>query len=152
MAEYDEYAQAHLPEKVPDRRGGDSRRFVGDAMYDFSVLPPAVRPAVHDESHRIRDLGGENALLSDHFFYFGRDPLAIPKELQPIVASTQGHRSTMNQPYVDQFIAWIEGAGHEPNVVHAPPDADIHDRLLDLDEDQATLRCSRPQKARGCDG
>lgn len=148
MAEYDEYAQSKLPEKIPDRRSRDSRRFVGDAMYDFDHVPPRVRPGPHDESDRKRDLGGEYALLSEHFYYFGREPIALPSDLADIAASSRGHRVVKNQPYFDRFVEWIESSGYEPNVVLAPPEAGVHDRLVE--EASQTARRDTRGKPRRC--
>jgi Putative glycolipid-binding len=59
--EYDEWVQEYRPEKVPDPRNHDPRRWVGDAIYDFSEDPPKKRPGPHDESNRATDLGAEAA-------------------------------------------------------------------------------------------
>jgi hypothetical protein len=53
---------------VPDWSNPDPRRRVGDAIYDFSVNPPGLRPSVHSERHRAKDLGGGYALISDIFY------------------------------------------------------------------------------------
>ena len=72
MHEYDAWAQERRPEKVPNPHGGDPRRHVGDAIYDFDGDPPRLRPgSVHTVYDRERDLGSEYALLSEHFYYFG---------------------------------------------------------------------------------
>src|SRR5262245_24496977 len=72
MAEYDEWAAAECPGKVPDPNHPDRRRAVGDALYDFSSNPPQVRPGPHTEADRERDLSGHYALLADQFVFFGR--------------------------------------------------------------------------------
>jgi hypothetical protein len=64
----------HLPNKIPKWFSGDPPRMVGDAIYDFSTDPSGVRKSVHNESHRDHDLGGQYALLSEHFYYFGDRP------------------------------------------------------------------------------
>src|SRR6266567_355065 len=51
---------------------------------------------------------GEYVLLSDHFFYFGDQPVALPEELRAIAQQQQGHRSRLNVPYVHAFVRWIE--------------------------------------------
>jgi hypothetical protein len=91
MSEYDAWAREHRPEKVPNPRSSDPRRHVGDAIYDFAEDPPRVRPgSVHGVYERKHDLRGEYALLSDHFYYFGDQPIALPEELQGLVQRTQG--------------------------------------------------------------
>lgn len=122
MSAYDELAREHIPIKVP---GGDSPSplsRVGDAIYDFSETPPRLqRSSVHCEEDRGRDLGGEYALLSEHFYYFGAQAKPLPDRLQPIVKKGQGHRSNANDDHVEDFIEWIEGLGEEPNRIHGRP-------------------------------
>jgi hypothetical protein len=122
MADYDDLARRQLPVKVP---GGDSpsplSRF-GDAIYDFSDSTPRLRScSVHCEGDRDRDLGGDFALLSEHFYYFGAQPRPLPESLRPIVKEHQGHRAPSNDEYVEDFIEWIEGLGAEPNHLHGRP-------------------------------
>jgi hypothetical protein len=39
----------------------------------------------------------------------------------PIVAKTQGHRSNVNAPYLDGFVAWLRALDHEPGTVVGEP-------------------------------
>lgn len=121
MAEYDDYAQKHLPIKVPDSRPGARISRVGDAIYDFPETPPRLRDGVHCEDDREDDLGGRFALLSEHFYYFGARAKPLPKHLRPIVKERQGHRSTANDEYVDDFVDWIEGLDARPNRLQGLP-------------------------------
>lgn len=122
MRAYDDLARQQLLIKVP---GGDSPSplsQVGDAIYDFSETSPRLRRGgPHCEENRERDLGGEYALLSEHFYYFGARPKPLPEHLHPIVKKGQGHRSSANDDYVEDFIEWIEGLSEEPNRIHAKP-------------------------------
>ncbi len=114
MREYDSFAQENLPGKVPDTRSSDPRRWVGDALYDFSTKSPRLRPGVHDKENRETDLSGKNALLSDHFFYFGQKAVPLPGDLLAIVKHGQGEKSNANTPYFNQFVEWIERLGYPP--------------------------------------
>jgi hypothetical protein len=71
------------------------------------------------------DLSGSNALLSDHFFYFGDNPPQLPANLRPIIKTGQGHRSVSNAHYVDVFIDWIENLGYQPNSLLGKPQLDL---------------------------
>ena len=62
---------------------------------------------MHGVYEREHDLRGEYALLSEHFYYFGDKPIALPEELQDMVQRTQGHRSVSNAPYLDPFLDWL---------------------------------------------
>jgi len=122
MAEYDSFCQHKLSKKIPNWRSRDYRRRMGDCIYDFSSKPePKLRWSVHSEANRIRDLGGENALLSNYFFYFGDHPIKLPDSLRPIMHTTQGHKSDANQPYLSAFTDWIVGIGYRPNRLYGEP-------------------------------
>lgn len=121
MREYDLFVREHCPNKIPEWGQHDLKRRLGDAIYDFSYKPPRLRPSVHDKSNRNRDLGGKRALLSNHFFYFGDQPVPLHKELRGIVHQGPGHRSKLNEPYVDSFVEWIHDLGKKPNVLHGNP-------------------------------
>jgi hypothetical protein len=119
MYEYDAWTQDYLPNKVPRWFGADPRRRVGDAIYDFSTDPPEVRKSVHDIRDRDHDLGGGYALLSTHFFYFGRRAIALPERLQGLVHAGRGHRTDQNAMHLEPFAAWI--SGFRPNHLYGLP-------------------------------
>lgn len=122
MHKYDKWAQDNLPEKVPDPLNRDLRRWLGDAIYDFNEDPPRIRPgSVHNDSNRQTDLNGEYALLSEHFFYFGNQPIALPEHLRGLVQRAQGHRSVSNAPYLEPFLDWLNGLGLQPNHLYGKP-------------------------------
>jgi hypothetical protein len=122
MAEYDDLCKGQFPGKIPNWRSKDFRRRVGDCIYDFSNhANPKIRRSVHDERNRKVDLGGKNALLSEHFYYFGDQPRPLPEYLLPIVHQTQGHKSRANMQYAAPFVAWVENAGLEVNRLYGEP-------------------------------
>lgn len=111
-----------MSKKIPMWNSEDFRHRVGDCIYDYSDGDePSIRDSVHNESNRATDLGGENVIISDHFYYFGRATIHLPPSLFSIVHDTQGHKSKANELYKDAFIHWIEGLGHQCNVVLAEP-------------------------------
>lgn len=122
IEKYDEFCQKQLGGKVPDSTNNDFKRRVGDCIYDFgNPTRPTIRKGVHDEGNRATDLGGKNALLSTHFYYFGDQPILLPEELHPIIHRTQGHKSKANENLIKPFITWIEGAGLNPNQLYGEP-------------------------------
>ena len=122
IAKYDEFCQKHLSGKIPDWQSSDFRRRVGDCIYDYSVSDaPRLREGVHDEGNRQTDLGGQNALLSDHFYYFGDKPIPLLTELQPICHPSPGHKSLANAKYAEAFVSWLESLGHIPNKIYGEP-------------------------------
>jgi hypothetical protein len=122
MRDYDTYCQHSLRGKIPHWGSDKFEERVGDCIYDFSaVARPRLRPSVHDESNREVDLGGENALLSEHFYYFGDHPRELPEDLRPIIHQTQGHKSHLNAEYADRFVAWMESLGLPLNQLQGTP-------------------------------
>lgn len=142
MAEYDEYCRKDLPEKIPDWRGPDFRRKVGDCIYDFRHgKQPRLRPSVHSEANRETDLRGERVLLSGHFYYFGDQPVPLPKRLLPIVHQTQGRKSHANDEHVDTFVAWIEGRGFRRDAVLGKPQCEAE--IMSRSSVECRGMCSR---------
>lgn len=121
LEEYDEFCQKHCPNKIPDWDNEDYRRRLGDCLYDFSSKPPIMRKGVHNENNLERDLGGEYALLSSHFYYFGDSPIELTQDLLPIIKEGRAHRSKSNNSYRESFVSWIKGQRLEPNVLHGNP-------------------------------
>jgi hypothetical protein len=127
MQEYDAWTAVNLPEKIPDKNNHDVCRKLGDSIYDFSTKPPTQRVGVHVSGNIITDLSGNNALLSDYFFYFGDAPQQLPQNLIGIVHSTQGHRVHLNQPFVANFIEWLDSLDLKPNQLYGKPALKIFD-------------------------
>jgi hypothetical protein len=122
MKEYDQYCKTSLPKKIPNQESPDYRIKNGDCIYDYGTGKyPKMRPAVHNECHRVHDLGGQYALLSKHFYYFGSQPVPLPEYLYPIIHATQGHKSIQNQPYLELFVDWIENLGYKGNKLYGQP-------------------------------
>jgi hypothetical protein len=120
MRAYDEFTKMHLPEKIPNWTDPDKRRRLGDSLYDFSHGAPEQRQGVHRPSNAERDLSGEYALLSEHSCYFGDKAIDLPPDLRPVAQNRQGHRVTLNDPYVDSFVQWIEGLVSLPSASGRP--------------------------------
>lgn len=130
LRDYDAFCRRRLRGKIPKWDSADFRRRVGDCIYDFSRSgEPRLRSGVHDERNRTVDLGGENALLSKHFYYFGDKPIALPSRLAAIIHQTQGHKSRSNQPYVKRFVAWIDELPLRPNRLYGEPQIRIEASL-----------------------
>jgi hypothetical protein len=138
MEEYDRFAAAEYPNKLPDWRSSDRRRRMGDAIYDFSATPPPVRRSVHSEHDRDHDLGGKYALLSTEFHYFGRRAVAVPAHLSGVVRQTQGHQSHLNDRYVEAATAWIRKL---PSGLQGDPQ--MWDDVDDLDDEDRAPGCAR---------
>jgi hypothetical protein len=129
MEEYDAFTLQYLPEKVPDCSSPDPRRRLGDSIYDFSCTPPRMRQSVHSgkdrEKNLQKDISGRNALLSNHFWYFGDKACKLPDNLLQIVRQGVGHRSKLNGPYIEKFLEWLDGFGLEPNRLYGSPQEEL---------------------------
>lgn len=125
MHEYDAWVREECPEKIPDMRSKDWRRKLGDAVYDYSEVPPRKRPGLHGREDRERNLRGKFALISDHFYYFGDDPEPLPDHLAEIAYVRRAHRSKTNKRFVEPFEQWIEGLGLRANSLRGDPQMKI---------------------------
>ncbi len=137
FAEYDELAQRELPIKIPDFEANQVWSKLGDCIYDYSNgAIPIKRRGVHDKSNESTDLNGINVLISDEFYYFGKNTIPLPNNLTNIVHQRSGHKSNANNPYVGAFVNWINSSGFEPNRLHGEPD-----RKLNWDQTKNCVIC-----------
>ena len=151
LADYDRQAPTKWPQRIPNFNSADMTDRLGDCIYDFAVSPPLQRRGVHGLGNRDVDLGGQNVLISKHYFYFGANAIPLPDDLHPICHQTQGHRSTANQPYFDRFVAWITGLPLVPGQLYGSPDFIInwqspdcsacYTRQLDDEQDREVVEC-----------
>ena len=129
--------------KIPHWEDNDDRKKVGDCIYNYSMKDdkgriPSLRKSVHEEINRETNLGGLNVLLSNHFYYFGKNPQLLPSNLQRIIKKGQGHRSTSNEPFKDDFVKWIERFVNQKNNAIIEP-------FLKIDDQETADSCSRCQ-------
>lgn len=122
MADYDEQAKNRWPHRIPKPQSRAMEERLGDCIYDFSHGMPRQRPGVHGPGNLEADLGGENVLISRHFYYFGRNAVKLPDGLNEICHQTQGHRSNANIPYYSIFEKWIRESDWERGQVYGWPD------------------------------
>jgi hypothetical protein len=122
MAEYDRQAKSRWSFRIPDVNSKDLSRRLGDCIYDFSTDPPKQRPGVHNADNQPTDIGGMNALISTHFFYFGSKARQLPSHLQGILHQTQAHRSDANAPFMQPFIDWVDSLKLVPGQLYGWPD------------------------------
>lgn len=59
------------------------------------------------QEHLEKDTGGDNVLISEHFYYFGDQAPKIPNELSEICHTTQGQKKITDQLAIDA-VNWIE--------------------------------------------
>lgn len=120
LSEYDTHCRQHLQNKIPNWRTTDWRLRMGDCIYDYSGgQEPTMRKGVHNEQNKQRDLSGHNALLSDHFYYFGEAAIPLPTELLPIIKRNQGHRVITQADLITKFENWIKQ--FKRNKIYADP-------------------------------
>ena len=126
LAEYDRRAAAEWPEKIPDVSSLHLPDRLGDCIYDFSRPKVSQRSGVHGKENMSVDLGGKNVLLSKDFYYFGSRAIEIGKggygHLKEICPVTRGHRSRLNDRYVNDCVAWLRGLNLELGQIHGWPD------------------------------
>lgn len=120
LEEYDRFCQQHLRQKIPAINTSDWRLQMGDCVYDFSHEgEPVLRQNVHNEINRKRDFDGRNALLSEHFYYFGEEARPLPHELKPLIKKYRGHQVIAQESLIAQFEEWI--GQYRLNTIYANP-------------------------------
>lgn len=105
-----------LKNKIPDYDNEDYAKKMGDCIYyDISEdhKDAKLLRGFHGEGSKKKDLSGKNALISNHFYYFGKDAIPIVDDLLPVVKKSWGRRSKSNANYVRKFIDWIESEEFE---------------------------------------
>lgn len=139
LEEYDKYCRQNFQNKIPRWYDKEWRRRMGDCIYDFSKgTDPSMRKGVHNESNREKDLGGENVLLSDHFYYFGEEAKKIPIDLKEIIKKNQGHIKIENRDLIEKFETWIKQ--FKENKIYANPQLKYEfDRIQ---SDEQISKCS----------
>lgn len=94
-----------FPKKRPSRgilkMRGDNI-YYKDALKRFDVLP-----VHHTEEHRKRDLDGACVLVSDYFFYFGRNAVTLPSQYHTLIKSGSGHKSRFTEDVIAAFTTWL---------------------------------------------
>jgi hypothetical protein len=140
LSEYDEFCNKKLKYKIPNWRTKDWRKIMGDCIYDYSKgMNPTMRKGVHTEKNKKRDLGGQRALISNHFYYFGEEARVIPKELKGLIKKSQGHLKIEKPELVHKFAKWIKK--FEKNKIYANPQMKYKfDRATE--DQQIILKCS----------
>jgi len=140
ISDYDSFCNKQLKDKIPKWFARDWRKRMGDCIYDFSTgTNPTLRKGVHNEKNKKKDLSGQNALISNHFYYFGEEARVIPKELKLIIKKSQGHLKIENEDLIDNFLKWIKK--FKKNKIYADPQM-RHKFDLEPAADQI-IECSR---------
>jgi hypothetical protein len=122
MEEYDTFCKNELQKKIPFPDAKDIRRVLGDSIYDYSVSKiPRLRKMknLHDESNKKTDLSGKNTLLSDHFYYFGKNAIAMPDRFSVLVRNLIGHEICEDSEIISDFEKWI--SQFEANKLYGDP-------------------------------
>ena len=140
---YDKFCIENLPNKIPKWFDRNWTKRMGDCIYDFrDGAKPTMRKGVHNEINRERDIGGENALLSNHFYYFGEEPRLLPEHLKPIIKKNQGHLKIEQHEIIDSFEKWI--IQFDKNKIYADPQ--LRHEFDRTPSDEQILKCSSRHK------
>lgn len=68
---------------------------------------PFTSAWAEDIKKKEKDLRGENVLIADKFYYFGCNPIDIPKGLEEIKEVGRGHKNSFSQETIEKFIEFI---------------------------------------------
>ncbi len=88
---------------------GDNFYFL-DESDSWAQLDCAHRnkDGIYNAEHVRKDIGGENALISELFYYFGQNAPQIPDYLKDVCHTTQGFKFVKPDKLAAQFIEWLQ--------------------------------------------
>lgn len=79
----------------------------------------AQRPSYHGKKDMPHDLSGSYVLISEHYYYFGRNAIPIPRRFSKVIKKGPGHKCNFNEGMVMSFVRWIE-EGHRKGISGQP--------------------------------
>jgi Nucleotide modification associated domain 2 len=142
MEEYDVFCNDELKKKVPFPDTKDLRRVLGDSIYDYSVNKiPRLRKMknLHDESNRETDLSGQNTLISEHFYYFGKNAVDISEKFPSLIKNSIGHLICEDNEIIEEFEKWI--SQYEVNKEYGEPQ--LFWRIEDGAFESCKIKCDK---------
>jgi hypothetical protein len=114
------YSDPRFEAKKPVIKGNWRQR-CGDNMYfkdDAGEWKRARSPYHTEPSEMEKDLRGRNVLIAEHFYYFGKNAVEIPKEYKDLVI-VRGYKYRHNPETVRGFLDWLR-TSFEP-AIHGEP-------------------------------
>ena len=112
---------------------------LGDNIYrkgSFGRLEQ-IRNSSHDQSHVERDLSTNRVLISEDFYYFGREAPQLPEKFTPLLHTTQGHKRVGTSPHecalIFELISWLQ-EHFSPGVQGEPTEKEVLCWSLDQDK------------------
>lgn len=96
---------------------GSLKQMYGDNIYHFEEDDDEWYQANSHHSNsdgtvniynRDRDLKSKYVLISNEFWYFGKNAVSIPDEFINICKKGPGHRSDFSENYISRFLGWIQ--------------------------------------------
>lgn len=63
---------------------------------------------IYNDDHFRKDISGGNALISEHFYYFGDSAPQIPDHLIDVCHTTQGEKIVKPNKLALQFLDWLQ--------------------------------------------
>ena len=94
IRKYDQMAKERWAFRLPNISSKDLTARLGDCLYDYSSGSPKQRPGVHGPINMKTDLGGDNVLISNHFYYFGSNARPLKKNSEGSVIKLKVTKAT----------------------------------------------------------
>ena len=93
------------------------------------------------------DLSGLNVLVSDHFYYFGRETIDVPARFSELTYRGRGYRNRFDDDLVNAFVNWLDESFETG--IHGLPIAFQLDQV-DLVFEQPDAKNCNPATRRPC--
>ena len=143
----EKYARdARFGDKVPKPKGSEEER-CGDNIYYRYRGAWKQRESFHGPAEMATDLSGLNVLVSDHFYYFGRETIDVPARFSELTYRGRGYRNRFDDDLVNAFVNWLDESFETG--IHGLPIAFQLDQV-DLVFEQPDAKNCNPATRRPC--
>lgn len=114
-------------DKRPFFRGEDWKRFGDNCYFKRNGEWVQRQNPFHGSESQSKDLSGENVLICDQFWYYGRKAIVIPKRFHGLIKAGPGHKIIGNSdPLTARFASWLneksQGRHGYPVLATSPDD------------------------------
>ncbi len=100
--------------KKPNPNASLPHLWTGDNIYRSFGDKIIQMPSVHSNpdfsenlENKFHDLKGQNVLISQYFWYFGKSAIHLPSAFEHFIKRNQGYKKIINPTDIEKFETWI---------------------------------------------
>lgn len=109
---FDEYYHDPRFARKKPKVDGTWKQRCGDNIYHLENDEWIQSETIYhdDDEHRAQDTAYARVYISDHFYYFGENSIAIPPKFAELIRDRQGCKTSHDPEVVASFIEWLESS------------------------------------------